>query len=136
MRIRPNLCCRQIFAPWWTALALAGCATPPTTGPLVVAPARLAVVNLTPYPWAIAVAPAAGGDARLVRIEPRGNADLDLPGGDYRIEQALISTPARPETVRQFPARFDAGQTYRWPLATLSSEADGASATGAGAHER
>lgn len=124
MRIRFNLRRRRSFAPFWAALALAGCATPPiAVAPAPVA-ARLAVVNLTPYAWRIAVAPAAGGEARVVRIEPRGTAELELPGGDYRIEQAILASAEQPEATRRFPARLDAGQTYRWPLATLMSEAE------------
>lgn len=117
--------CRRLFAPLWATLALAGCATLPdvVTPPPAPAPARLAVVNLTPHVWRIAVSATAGGEPRVVQVEGHAMIELELAGGDYRIEQTLLAASGGGAT-RAFPATLEAGQAYRWPLATLGSVAD------------
>ena len=123
---RLHLRCRRLLAPLWATLALAGCATLPdaVTPPPVPAPVRLAVVNLTPHVWRIAVSATAGGAPRVLQVEGRATVELELPGGDYRIEQTLLTAPGRDGATRVFPAAFEAGQAYRWPLATLGSTAE------------
>ena len=118
--------CRRFIAPLWAALALAGCATLPdvVTPPPAPALARLAVVNLTPHVWRIAVSAMAGGEPRVVQVEGHATVELELTGGDYRIEQTLLAASGQDGATRAFPAAFEAGQAYRWPLATLGPAAD------------
>jgi hypothetical protein len=118
-------------------LGLAGCAAPPTQAvALAAAKAHLSVVNLTNYAWRLALTGPRGGEARDVRVEPRSSVELELAGGDYQIEQAMLTSPESPESVRRFSVRLDAAQTYRWPLATLMTGAEdeggGARSGGAG----
>lgn len=84
--------------------------------------ARVAVANLTDYTWEIAVRATPTGEARSERVTPRSIAQLDLAGGDYVIEQKLVGSEASADSVRRFPARFVAGQDYKWSLATLRSQ--------------
>lgn len=78
--------------------------------------AEIAVTNLTPYPWRVALTPKEG-EARTVQVQPRETLAVVVPGGDYRVEQTLLSASAVPS--RTFQARFEAGERYRWSLATL-----------------
>lgn len=128
--------CRRLFAPLWATLALAGCATLPNEAPPppAPAPARLAVVNLTPHVWRIAVSATDGGEPRVVQVEGHATVELELTGGDYRIEQMLLDASGQSGAMRVLPAAFEAGQAYRWPLATLGSVADeSGETTGGGA---
>jgi hypothetical protein len=123
---RLHLCCRRLLAPLWASLALAGCATSPglvapSSAPV---PARLAVVNLTPHVWRIAVSAPSGGEPRVWQVEGHATVELELPAGVYRIEQTLLTAPGQGGATRVFPAVFEAGQAYRWPLATLGSMTD------------
>lgn len=123
---RLHLHCRRLCAPLWATLALAGCATSPglVAPSSVPATARLAVVNLTPHVWRIAVSSPSGGEPRVMQVEGHATVELELTGGDYRIEQTLLTASAQGGATRVFPAAFEAGQAYRWPLATLGSMAD------------
>ena len=121
----------------WLLLA-AGCAAvaPPSagTGPR----AHLAVVNLSDCEWQIVIGPAAGGEARALHLAARASQAVDLPGGDYVIEQTALATDSGIDSARRFTVRFDAGQAYRWRLATLltaPAQATGRDATPDG-HER
>jgi hypothetical protein len=123
---RLHLLGRRLCAPLWATLALAGCATLPevTPPPPAPAPARLAVVNLTPHVWRIGVSATVGGEPRVVQVGEHATVELELPGGDYRIEQTLLAASGQSGATRTFPATFEAGQAYRWPLATLGSMKD------------
>jgi hypothetical protein len=136
MRNTFNFSRRPIALGLVAALGLAGCAVAPT--PVVTPPAakaHLSIVNLTNYAWRLALTAPQDGKARDVRVEPRRSVELELAGGDYQIEQAMLTSPDSPESVRRFPVRLDAGQTYRWPLATLlaGAEDEGGGARGGGA---
>ena len=120
-----NFSRRRIALGLVAVLGLAGCAAAPT--PVVTpaaAKAHLSIVNLTNYAWRLALTVPRGGGARDVRVEPHRSIELELAGGDYQIEQTMLTSPDSPESVRRFPARLDAGQTYRWPLATLLAGAE------------
>jgi hypothetical protein len=109
------------------ALMLAGCVASPGVSSRILAtePARLAIINLTSRTWHITVSAIAGGEPRVIRIEPQAKVELDLARGDYSIEQTLVALSGKSEATRRFPASFEAGQTYQWPLATLGDKAAG-----------
>ncbi len=121
MRNTSSLVCRQYGLLIGTGLALAGCASTGTVVPPGPSTAHLSVVNQTPYAWQIGVTGVRGGPARDLRVAARGTIELELPGDDYTIEQTMLVEAGRPGTTRSLVARLDAGQTYRWPLATLMS---------------
>lgn len=80
--------------------------------------AEIAVSNLTPYPWRIALRPKEG-EPKLVQVQPRETFAIVLAGGDYSVEQTLVSGQSAAPTTRNFSARFEPGERYRWSLATL-----------------
>ncbi len=107
-------------------VGFAGCAGTPEAPRLAKArtEAEIAVTNLTPYPWRIALRPAAGMEPKLVQVQPRETFAVVLAGGDYQVEQTLIAGDRDAPTSRNFQARFEAGERYRWSLATLLSADD------------
>ena len=107
-------------------LATAGCISPrppPAAIPPVVA--RLLVENLTDYEWHIAVAAAIGPETREARVAARSSIEVTLAGGDYVIEQTVVTGIAGGGLARRLPARLEPGQTYRWRLGTLLSDPAG-----------
>jgi len=104
-------------------MALAGCAAPPS--PPVSAPpppAHLVVINQTDYAWHMVIGRDSGPPVQDFQLQPRGSQTVDLPAGDYVIEQTALSENAEPGLSRKFSSRLESGQTYRWRLATLLSE--------------
>jgi len=105
-----------------------GCAT---AGPAPVrvsasAPGtHLVVVNLTNYAWRIAIVSPTGDESFAEKIQPQASVQINLRGGDYLIEQTVVTETAGPELSRRIPARLEPGQTYRWPLVTLLSGSSG-----------
>lgn len=83
--------------------------------------ATVAVANLSDFTWRIAVTARSGGMARTAQLAPRATCELVVPAGDYQIEQTLLAAGRGPDVTRRFPLHVAAGQTYRWPLATLLS---------------
>lgn len=122
---------KSIFSGWKrpavlaVALTLAGCATSPDAVGVAQAPepARLTIINLTARAWQIAVATTAGGESRVVHVEPHAKVAMELARGDYSIEQTLLSPSGQAEATRRLPVSLEAGQSYQWPLATLGDEA-------------
>lgn len=101
-------------------LLAAGCSAPPSSEALTARRAHLEIANLTDYAWRIAfVAPSP--ETRAIEVAARATLTLDLAPGDYIIEQRLLGAPASETAARRLPARFEAGETYRWPLATVRS---------------
>ncbi len=92
-------------------------------------PAHLVVINQTDYEWRLAINRASDEPVRNVEVVARASQTLDLPGGDYVIEQTMLPTAAAPELSRKISSRLEPGQTYRWRLATLLSESNGDSGT-------
>ncbi len=108
------------------ALFLASCAAPVT--PVVEAPrspAHLVVINQTDYEWHMIIGHESGPPVRDFRLQARASLTVDLPAGDYSIEQTALSENATPELSRKISSRLESGQTYRWRLATLLSESPG-----------
>lgn len=83
--------------------------------------AEIAVENRTAHPWRIALRSPQGEEVKAVEIRPRESLALVVDGGDYTIEQTLYAPPPAGATSRRFPGRLEAGQRYRWTLATLLS---------------
>lgn len=104
-------------------LGLAGCTTAPETPRLANTwrEAEVAVSNLTPYPWRIALRSPQGAEVKTVDVRPRESLAVVVAGGEYVIEQTLVATDPAVATSRNFTARFEAGERYRWSLATLLS---------------
>lgn len=76
-------------------------------------------MNLSECEWRVTIATLAGVRQRTVNLFARETAHLELPGGDYAITQTALAGIAGPELTRQFSARLDADESYRWRLATL-----------------
>jgi hypothetical protein len=129
--VRIGMRIRFIFHGWRlpallaAALMLAGCVASPgvVSRAQGTEPARLVIINLTSRTWHIMVSAIAGGEPRVIRIEPQDKVELNLARGDYSIEQTLVALSGMGEATRRLPVSFEAGQTYQWPLATLGDEA-------------
>ena len=106
--------------------AFAGCASAPVVNTLALprGHAEISVTNLSPHLWQLALRAPQANDAIRVEVKPRETFAVTMPGGDYVVEQTLIAV-GRPPASRQFTARFDAGERYRWDLATLLTTEDG-----------
>jgi hypothetical protein len=117
---------RELWPVFALVFLLSGCAAPESApvraSPL---PAHLVVINETDYEWRLAIRRAPDGPGRDVQVLARASQTLDLPGGDYMIEQTMLATSAAPALSRKISSRLEPGQTYRWRLATLLSESDG-----------
>jgi len=111
------------------SLFWAGCTkSAPPSGP-APSPAHLTVINLTDYEWRIVVSRPTGAFHKDARLQRRATVTLEVPGGDYVVEQIALVESTGPDLTRIFPIKLESGQTYRWPIATLLSDA----AEGAGA---
>jgi len=134
-----ELCPKPAILIVWGLLLLAGgCGT---VGPTASGDGRTAhfvVINLSDCGWQITLAPAVGGPYRILHLAGRESQAVDLPGGEYHIEQTALAGPTGAGSTRQLKIRLDSGQTYRWRLVTLlSAPADGArSAPANDDHER
>jgi hypothetical protein len=114
---------RVFWLRWALGLFLAGCSAP-SPAPLSreSTPAHLTIINQTDYEWRIVIARSSGELAHDSRLQSRASLTVDLAGGDYVIEQTVLSENASPGLSRKISARLDSGQAYRWRLATLLSE--------------
>ena len=110
----------------WAALVMcsffSGCAAPAQVQPAAPPLAHLVVINETDYAWQLTLTRVTGQSAHGYRLQPRATLSLDLVGDDYVIEQTALAENGAVALSRKVPARLDAGQTYRWRLATLLSE--------------
>lgn len=104
-------------------LCLVGCSTAPETPRLATTwrEAEVAVSNLTPYPWRLALRSPQGAEVKTVEVRPRESLAVVVAGGEYVIEQTLVAPDPAVAKSRSFTARFEAGERYRWSLATLLS---------------
>ena len=88
--------------------------------------ARVEIVNLSDYDWRLAVVSTEGREVAASRLVARGTLRLEVPGGDYEIEQTALTGISGPGATRRFSTRLDAGENYRWRLATLLTGQTGA----------
>jgi hypothetical protein len=122
-----SFCCFHIsyfpLACLLIALAGGGCSTLPEAPTLATdqREAEIAVTNLTPFPWRIALRTAQGAAVKTVNVQPRESFAVVVAGGDYVVEQTLVTADPAAGTTRNFSARFEPGERYRWSLATLLS---------------
>lgn len=113
----------------WSTVALgllaAGCGPgkSPTSAPVANA-AKVLVANLTNYDWQITVTARRGGKTRSTSFAARATGEVNVPGGDYEIEQTALTGQMGTAASRHFAVRLEPGQTYRWSLATLLSATD------------
>ena len=118
-----------LTAAFGLCLLAAGCGTVPQPSARAGPVAHFMVINLSDCEWQIAIAPASGGEHRVLHLTARASQAIDLPAGDYAVEQTALTADAGIESARRFTSHLDAGQTYRWRLATLltapSGESDG-----------
>lgn len=95
------------------------------------APARsgshLIVLNQTGFEWRLTVSSPKGTVVPSLRVAARSTIPVNLPAGDFVIEQVLLSATGEADVTRRIPVQLKAGQTYRWQLATLWSESDSVS---------
>ena len=105
-----------------------GCASAPKGNELSLPPghAEISVTNLSPHLWQLALRTPTAADAIRVEVKPRETFAVTMPGGEYVVEQTLVAVGRTPAT-RQFATRFEAGERYRWDLATLLTTEDGSS---------
>lgn len=112
-----------IFAVVLTCLLLSACRTAkPVVEVAPPAPAQLSVLNLSDYRWQVVITRVTGEEVRDETIAPRAKLVFTLPAGDYLIEQTALDGAKDTALTRKLPARFAAGQNYRWRLGTLLSE--------------
>lgn len=114
------------FALLLGAGALSGCATAPIDGRAALPPgnAEIVVTNLTASPWRLALRSPKASDAIRVEIKPRETFTMTLPGDVYVVEQTIVPLVPTETTTRQFTAKFEIGERYRWSLATLLATDD------------
>jgi hypothetical protein len=65
--------------------------------------------------------PTAGGETRIWQMAGAASLKVDIPAGEYTVDQTMLVENPGPEARRSFPMRIEPGQTYRWRLATLLS---------------
>lgn len=129
---------RRVSLPLVCAVGLTGCAT--TTPVAEVAPrpgARLVLVNLAAQAWELSLTPVEGTPGPVEYLPPQATREVALAAGEYAVEQVLLAAGGDRAAARRLRIRFEAGRTYRWPLAVLEPDAGGAAVaadagTGAG----
>jgi hypothetical protein len=84
--------------------------------------ARLTMLNSSRCEWQVVTTSVASGDRRIWKLPVAKSIEADLVGGDYAIEQTMLSDSPGPDATRRFTMRLEAGQSYRWRLMTLLSE--------------
>jgi hypothetical protein len=119
-------------------LLAGGCGTVGPASAVSGSTVHFVVINLSDCGWQIVLTPAGGGPARALQLAARESQEIDLAGGEYGIEQTALSGSTGTESRRGFTVRLEAGQTYRWRLATLLSAPAGESGGDpmSNAHER
>jgi|GEM_PF-1707383 len=85
--------------------------------------AHLTVLNSSECEWQIAFTASAGGGARTWKLPAAKMLKIELAGGDYRVEQTMLTANADATATRRFALHLEPGETYRWRLMTLLSNA-------------
>jgi hypothetical protein len=80
---------------------------------------RLTLANEAARAWAVSIYDPDGFEVKQVRLRAREETTVELVGGDYTLEQALLGASGSREAVRRLPLRLKAGGSYTWTLATL-----------------
>ncbi len=109
---------------------IGGCASGVAEPPVASAapalkPVRLTITNEATRSWQLSFLDLDGFEVRQLRLRAREEATIELAGGEYTLEQALLSTSGARETVRRFALRLKPGGSYTWTLATLLTDAAG-----------
>ena len=81
--------------------------------------AHLTLLNSSECEWRIVIAPATGGPGRTCKLAVAASIDIELPGGEYKIEQTMLTDAAGPDAIRRFSFQLKSGQAYRWRLVAL-----------------
>jgi hypothetical protein len=83
--------------------------------------AHLTMLNSSDCEWRIVITSMAGGDRRSWKMPVAKSLDVELAGGDYQVEQTMVTTGVGSDETRRFSMRLVTGQSYRWRLMTLLS---------------
>ncbi|WP_404422507.1 hypothetical protein [Nibricoccus sp. IMCC34717] len=114
----------------WTAIsavvALAACAflllqCRQKSGPAGVA--TVVFANEAGSGWRISIVNTNGGAARVVRVPPLGETQVELEPGRQVVSQVLLDIHGRTLDRREATVTLDRGVSYRWRLLTLQSPA-------------
>ena len=82
---------------------------------------RLTMFNSSNCEWQIVITPAEGGERRRWKLPVAKSLDVELAGGNYAVEQTMLTDDVGADATRRFSTRFEDGQSYRWRLMTLLS---------------
>lgn len=109
----------------WGAGCAGGVAEPRMAAAATAAPqpVRLTITNEATRAWQLSFLDLDGFEVKQLRLRAREAATVELAGGEYTLEQALLATSGARESVRRFPLRLKAGGSYNWTLATLLTDA-------------
>jgi len=88
------------------------------------AAAHLTIVNDSNCEWRIVITPALGGEVQTWKLPVAKSQEAVLPGGDYVVDQTMLTVAISTVQTRRFPMKLDAGQAYRWRLVTVLSGDD------------
>jgi len=84
--------------------------------------ARLTMVNDSNCEWIItATLVGEGEEGQTWKLQIGKSLEVVLAGGEYRLEQRMLSLESGSSQVRRFPMKFEAKQNYRWRLVSLLS---------------
>jgi len=89
--------------------------------PVATKPAHLTLFNCSPCEWQIVVKPVTGGERHVLKLLENKSLDIEFPGGDYAVEQTMLTDYAGPDSTRRFTLQLRAGEFYRWQLVSLLS---------------
>ena len=84
---------------------------------------HLTVLNSSDCEWQIAFKAAAGGGSRTWKLAAAKMLKIELAGGDYGVEQTMLTADAGAKATRRFAMHLEPGENYRWRLMTLLSDA-------------
>lgn len=83
--------------------------------------AHLNVLNVSNCEWRVVITPRSGGDGLTLKLRLDQSLDVELPSGEYEVEQTMVVADTNPEATRRFSMKLAAGENYRWRLVTLLS---------------
>lgn len=86
--------------------------------------ARLVIFNEGASEWAVTATPLTGGEARAWHLSRGASLSVELPAGNYAIEQTLIVERREAGATRRFTMTLEPGQAYGWQLVNLLAGVD------------